>query len=714
MYWRILLFCLYSGFAFGQTQIQGKITDSKKQPIFATNVFSKSTPEKGVATDFDGNFTLAISNTNDVLVISYIGYKTREINLSTIDFTKPLAIVLQEDSRLLSEVIVKARDPISEKFSATKLSTLDIYFNPVSQGDPLKAITILPASTTTDETANPSLRGSTPDRTRVTLNSVPIYTPVRSSQLNNQGSFSLFNAEMIHRQYVYASNPPLTYGNTSAGLVEIQTRKSLSRNQYQFSLGLGNIGFFLSQKIKKKQHTFLQFYGNHKRSEAFLSIQKKNFPRLNSFHTTDVGLNFHSKLSEKSEINSFNYYITEDFDVNHSNINYTGKICADKQRFLNVTNFTHYTPQGSLHINLGWNTSQQHFSYGNILSNKDINQLYTSASFKGEIGKSLHFQTGVSLDFHQYKFNDSIPQYYFAIAPEAPQIASVTNSKNYIAEAYYYTDWRLNNALNISAGLRTNIPTNEQRHYLSSQIGIKYTIDTHQNILLSGGNYNSYATPNYYAKNFSLLNAKQIAFDYSFQKKNFSFKTAVYYKNEKGQQAFNSYTNIDKVQTLGFEIFGEFRFAKHFNITASNLFIDQKLHKNKEKYHGKYDLDYLAKVSLQYRNLKLFTASISYIGRPGNYYTPLKDTTQKSGFGYIIPIWGTTNSAQYNNYNKIDFSINRFTPLKNAGAIIPYLSITNIFNIKNEKSNYYSPDFSRQYFNQYRNRTIYFGVIWEL
>jgi len=59
--------------------------------------------------------------------------------------------------------------------------------SPVSQGDPLKAITILPASTTTNETANPSLRGSSADRTRVILNGVPIYKPVRASQLNNQG-----------------------------------------------------------------------------------------------------------------------------------------------------------------------------------------------------------------------------------------------------------------------------------------------------------------------------------------------------------------------------------------------------------------------------------------------------------------------------------------------------------------------------------------------
>lgn len=53
------------------------------------------------------------------------------------------------------------------------------------------------------------------------LNGVSIYKPVIASQLNNQGFFSLFNPEIINRQYVYASNPPLIYGNTSAGLVRV-------------------------------------------------------------------------------------------------------------------------------------------------------------------------------------------------------------------------------------------------------------------------------------------------------------------------------------------------------------------------------------------------------------------------------------------------------------------------------------------------------------
>lgn len=704
--------CLFPILGLAQSKLQGKVTDKSGQPIFAANVYVQTAPEKGVATDFDGNFSLKITDENDVLIVSFVGYQTRRIPLKKLEISKFLTIKLKQDSQSLSEIIIMAKDPISEKFSVTKIKKLDVYFNPVSQGDPLKAITILPASTTVDETANPSLRGSSPDRTRVMLNGVPIYTPVRSSQLNNQGFFSLFNTELIDKQYVYASNPPLTYGNTSAGLVEIQTLTDLERNRKQLSVGIGGVGFFVSQKIQPKR-SFVQLYGNLQKSDAFIGMQKKNFEYLKAFNTKDVGLNFHQKIGGNVEINSFSYYVAENFKVNYPSLNYIGEANANKQRFFTVNNLKYFTSKGVFSINSGFNTSKQYFNYGNITSNKKVNQLYASLNFKGKISDNIDVQTGISYDVHRNKFNDTIPIYYFAISPKAPSESSKKDITNTIAEAYVYTDWEISDALTLSAGARSNLPISKQSHYLNAQLGAKYQIDDKNDILLSGGSYHSYSTPNYYSKQFTLLSSKQVALDYTYTAKKFRAKAAAYYKKEDGEQTINSYFTIDKTQTFGIEAYVEYSFAKGFKLTASNLFIDQKLYRNNQKYNGEYNFNYLTKIALQYSSLKLFTASISYIGRPGKYHTPIQKVVEKPSFEYLIPVFSDEiNSGQYSAYNKIDFTINRYTPLKN-GAIIPFLSVTNIFNIKNESGIYYNADYSKKHKSYYGNRVIYFGVIWE-
>ncbi|WP_133241462.1 hypothetical protein [Balneicella halophila] len=225
----------------------------------------------------------------------------------------------------------------------------------------------------------------------------------------------------------------------------------------------------------------------------------------------------------------------------------------------------------------------------------------------------------------------------------------------------------------------------------------------------------SYATPNYYNKQFTLLTSKQLAIDYSIIRKKIGFKSSVYYKQEKGKQAFDYFTSVDKVKTFGVETYLKYLLTDQLKFTISNSFINQKQQEGNKEFNGKYDFNYLTKVALQYITLKWGSISLSYITHPGSYYTPIKEIITKPGFKYQIPLLSEIiNSQQLENYNKIDLGYSRYTPLNNDGAIIPFLSITNIFNINNQSGIYYNKDFSKKFYDSYGKRTIYFGVIWEL
>lgn len=80
----------------------GTITDSKGEPLIGVNVLIKGSTQ-GAVTDIDGNFSLTEVSPNATLSISYIGYKKQDIPLNG---KKAIAVVLQEDSEALDEVVV--------------------------------------------------------------------------------------------------------------------------------------------------------------------------------------------------------------------------------------------------------------------------------------------------------------------------------------------------------------------------------------------------------------------------------------------------------------------------------------------------------------------------------------------------------------------------------------------------------------------------------
>jgi hypothetical protein len=698
--------------AFSQPLLKGVVKDTNGDPVFAANVYLKNNPQKGIVTDLDGNFSLSAENKTDTLIVSFIGYITARILLNSIPANELLNVILKEDSKTLAEVFITAQDPISEKFSVVKLNKLNIYFNPVSQGDPLKAITSLPASTTTDESANPSLRGSSADRTRVVLNNVPIYNPVRNSQINGIGNFSIFNPEIIHEQYVYASNPPLTYGNTSAGLIEIETINDLPVNQLQLTLSLASAGIFLSQKIKNK--SFIQVFGNDQFPDAFIGINKASMARLNSFFTRDLGVNFHSNIGKRLSFNSFTYFINEGYNVNVEEFTYSGKALSEKTRIFTVNNLKYHTDNGVLSINSGIDNSRQKFSFGDIISDNKTNQIFTSADYRWFLSEKFTLQSGISHDYQRSMLNDSIPVFYYALSPESPNYHADTTIFNNILEAYSYFNWNINDKWTLSSGMRSNIPLNNQSFYLSSQLGLKYRINKNQSFLLSGGKYHNYSTPNYYSKKFSLLSSYQLALDYSFEYKNISLTAATYYKNEKGEQTNNLFFSIDNQRTYGIELYYEQSFRKYFKLTFSNTFMNQTCEINKTRFKGEKDYNFFIKTSLNYNNPKTFSLTLAYLARPGNYYTPVTISYFDYQTNFYQPKFSNNiNSSQYNAYNRIDISISRYFKFDKT-ALIAFASLNNILNTKNESEVLYNTDYSKTHFDNYELRTIYFGFVWQL
>ena len=115
----ILATFLISMQAIGQKTISGVISDADAVPLPGVNVIVKGT-NKGVVTDFDGNFALE-ANDGDVLTISFIGFTTQEV---VVGAESNLSISLNEDYAKLDEVIITGYGSTAKKDLVSSISQI--------------------------------------------------------------------------------------------------------------------------------------------------------------------------------------------------------------------------------------------------------------------------------------------------------------------------------------------------------------------------------------------------------------------------------------------------------------------------------------------------------------------------------------------------------------------------------------------------------------
>lgn len=87
---------------FAQINITGKVVDSDNNPIPGANVVIQGT-SLGALTDADGKFTLQVPSTSSVLLISFIGYVKKTVEVGK---TTNFNITLEAESLALEEVVV--------------------------------------------------------------------------------------------------------------------------------------------------------------------------------------------------------------------------------------------------------------------------------------------------------------------------------------------------------------------------------------------------------------------------------------------------------------------------------------------------------------------------------------------------------------------------------------------------------------------------------
>lgn len=436
------------GVSIAQAGITGKVTDTKGVPLPGASIVEKGTTN-GIQADFDGNFSLNVVTENAILIVSYIGFATKEIatnGQSTIE------VVLEETADGLDEVVVIGYGKVKKSDltgSVAQISSENVTAFPttnVMQAIQGRAAGVQVSQSTGAPGADVivRIRGSN----SVQGNNEPLYVidgfPYSGSPTN------LSNSDIESIEVLKDASATSIYGSRGAnGVVLITTKEGKSgviRVDYETS--------YTVQKLRSKLDLL-----NGREYAQFVNLQRQN-DNIDPFFSQE-------------EINSFR----EGFDWQ----DFVFREAPIKSHSLNVSGGNEKT-----RFSLGGNV----FDQEGIIKGSDFKRFAIRINLEHEISEKVSVKWSNSLSFLDTKRQDSgggsRGSSLIGAAISAPPLSSPFNddgSFTIISEEFPFVPPDMTNPINFLNAQRTENKSN----IVLSNIAVIYNPIPDLTVKISGG-----------------------------------------------------------------------------------------------------------------------------------------------------------------------------------------------------------------------------------
>ncbi len=677
--------------AFCQNQISGKVVDAElREGLLGAHVYFMKNWRVGTITGLDGSFSLPIDQAypNDSLIVSYIGFEERVVPAQN-----GITIVLQSIGIDVGEVVVTAAPLIAEEFKYVEIKKLDVYTNPAAKADPILAVNSLPSSTTTDESANISLRGSSPLETGTFLNNVPIYDAVRYSQLNGIGTFSIFNTSIIKDLAVFPGNPPLEFGNTTSGVISLSSDdRILDGNSNSFIVSLANIGYSREQELNENHS--IKFFTNWQPSAAIKAINSKALDAIKSFNSGDFGAYWYGA---KGSLNwkVLSYSLMENYEFKYQHPSYNGIFEQTKKRSFLASSVSIPLSNGVLSFNNGLSVSNGNYTYSSIdidVVKKDffggINYLRSNEKFS--------FKSGVSFDHRASNSVGNYHEFFYAQRENHPTQNFEAEQIVQTLDAFVYLKYFLSEKWALGSGLRKNTPINGQKNYLSRQLNLAYN-SSHWTVIMGVGKYFKHGLVENTGDAFA-AESNQVSMDVKYTQSRYALTLSLFDKE-------NAIDGIDYT-ARGVELFAEYKMGNKMNGSSSITWLDAN---GATESDFQYDLSYFFRSNLAYNPGKFWTIEGTFISREGLPNSLVSSASFDANLGVYEPTY--SSGQRFSDYGNLGLSISKIFSISEKMNVIAFCSLNNVFDQKNERGVSYNFDYSEASPVYYSRRTAYAGFI---
>ena len=679
-----------------------KSEDTQEQLNGATIIFMGDFTI-GTVTDDNGAFSIIIPNSNDEieLLIQYIGFDEKIIIVSKDNF-ETLDIFLKQSAVNIDEITVSARPVLGEEFVVKEILKLEIYTNPNSRADPIRAVNCLASSTSVDETASLSLRGSPPGETAYVFNRVPISNVFKLDQSNGVGQFSIFNTSIISKVDVYPSNPPLQFGGSSSGLIALYADEIASSNTKSINLTMAGVGLKMDQKINNKNG--LALFTNFNLNKGLKKINKKAFENLKSFYSFDAGAYWVSVINERTKLKLFNYSLSENYAYRINLPSYDGFSLQQKIRNQTVFNLERKLGQNAnFDFNQGINFSKGKFDYGNTshrLNKKDFFSSFNISRFSDFFSLGI----GISINMHFVDNEGKYPAYFWALANQHPTIAYNTNEAFFLPEFYTHQKFRFteNFILGIS-NRKTIAPSNNVKEFNSNQFNLSYLHNDNHSLKASFGTYHKLFIPGEQFYKTRLVSSRHYSLDYSYKKERIELNAAMYHKK-------TQYESED-LNIIGAELFAAYENEK-LETSLSISHVKAEMQTADFNYPSKHDLCFFFRHLLKYKlGPHLELNSVLFL-RSGSYFDPVLSANYHDPTRSYEPFYSNVKEMQkLPNYSIWDLSLSKISQVAD-GVLIVFVSASNVLDKKNVRGPQYNENYQQVGNQFFGSRVFFMGAVY--
>ncbi|SDS61007.1 Outer membrane receptor for ferrienterochelin and colicins [Formosa sp. Hel1_31_208] len=475
------LILLISTMTFGQTIINGKVTDIKGEPIPGANVYLDGTYD-GDTTDEHGDFSFTTEETGaQILKISFISYETKTI-VGEVSTLHNLQIKLREDVEALDGVVITAGTfEANDNSKVSVLNSLDVVTTASALGDFVGALQTLPGTSTVSEDGRLFVRGGDAEETQIFIDGIRVFTPFTPSTNNipTRGRYSPFLFDGITFS---TGGYSAEYGNALSSVLLLNTINE--PDQEKTDIGLMTVGGSLG-RTEKWENSSLSVNASYINLAPYLAI----YSDRNDWEKPFEGAQGEAVFRQKFEYGLLKIYAafdTTNFELTQEDINSTEglRFKLKNRNFYTNTSYVSVLGKGwTLNTGLSCTIAKTDIGIVNDAINDDENSLHAKIKIK------KRFSSRFKLNFGLEHFTTNFDETYASEGVNATYGYINNNSA-----AFVESDIIFNKNLALKVGLRADNYELSDEFQVAPRVSIAYKTSKNGQLSLAYGDFYQNAT----------------------------------------------------------------------------------------------------------------------------------------------------------------------------------------------------------------------------